>query len=85
MTLISEAERRRRLAAAREAVEKGLPMAAAARALGMRPNTLLGWLHAEGAYVSRSTTRAGEIVALTFKCDKAADVVGGFFGWMETV
>lgn len=28
MTLISEAERRRRLAAAREAVEKGLPMAA---------------------------------------------------------
>lgn len=28
---------------------------------------------------------AGEIVALTFKCDKAADVVGGFFGWMETV
>lgn len=58
MTLISEAERRRRLAAAREAVEKGLPMAAAARALGMRPNTLLGWLHAEGAYVSRSTTRA---------------------------
>ena len=35
MTLISEAERRRRLAAAREAVEKGLPMAAAARALGI--------------------------------------------------
>lgn len=28
---------------------------------------------------------AGEIVALTFKCDKAANVVGGFFGWMETV
>lgn len=27
---------------------------------------------------------AGEIVALTFKCDKAADVVGGFFGWTET-
>ena len=27
----------------------------------------------------------GEIVALTFKCDKAADVVGGFFGWMETI
>jgi hypothetical protein len=26
---------------------------------------------------------AGEIVALTFKCDKAADVVGGFFGWTE--
>lgn len=28
---------------------------------------------------------AGEIVALTFKCDKAADVVGGFFGWTETI
>lgn len=27
---------------------------------------------------------AGEIIALTFKCDKAADVVGGFFGWTET-
>jgi hypothetical protein len=27
---------------------------------------------------------AGEIAALTFKCDKAADVVGGFFGWTET-
>jgi hypothetical protein len=27
----------------------------------------------------------GEIVALTFKCDKAADVVGGFFGWTETI
>lgn len=27
---------------------------------------------------------AGEIVALTFKCNKAADVVGGFFGWTET-
>ena len=27
---------------------------------------------------------AGEIVALTFKCDKVADVVGGFFGWTET-
>lgn len=26
----------------------------------------------------------GEIVALTFKCDKAADVVGGMFGWTET-
>lgn len=26
---------------------------------------------------------AGEIVALTFRCDKAANVVGGFFGWME--
>jgi hypothetical protein len=26
----------------------------------------------------------GEIVALTFKCDKAADVIGGFFGWTET-
>jgi hypothetical protein len=26
---------------------------------------------------------AGEIVALTFKCDKAADVLGGFFGWSE--
>lgn len=26
---------------------------------------------------------AGEIVAMTFKCDKAADVVGGFFGWLE--
>lgn len=25
----------------------------------------------------------GEIVALTFKCDKAADVLGGFFGWTE--
>jgi hypothetical protein len=25
----------------------------------------------------------GEIVAITFKCDKAADVVGGFFGWTE--
>jgi hypothetical protein len=25
----------------------------------------------------------GEIVALTFKCDKAADVLGGFFGWSE--
>jgi hypothetical protein len=25
----------------------------------------------------------GEIVAMTFKCDKAADVVGGFFGWTE--
>jgi hypothetical protein len=29
--------------------------------------------------------RAGEIVALTFKCDKAADVLGGFFGWTETI
>jgi len=28
---------------------------------------------------------AGEIVALTFKCDKAADVVGGFFGWTEKI
>ena len=28
---------------------------------------------------------AGEIVALTFKCDKAADVVGGFFGWLENI
>lgn len=28
---------------------------------------------------------AGEIVALTFDCDKAADVVGGFFGWMEAI
>lgn len=28
---------------------------------------------------------AGEIIALTFKCDKAADVVGGFFGWTEIV
>jgi hypothetical protein len=28
---------------------------------------------------------AGEIVALTFKCDKAADVVGGFFGWTENI
>ena len=27
---------------------------------------------------------AGEIIALTFTCDKAADVVGGFFGWTET-
>ena len=27
----------------------------------------------------------GEIVALTFKCDKAADVVGGFFGWTENI
>ena len=27
---------------------------------------------------------AGEIAALTFTCDKAADVVGGFFGWTET-
>jgi hypothetical protein len=26
---------------------------------------------------------AGEIIALTFKCDKAVDVVGGFFGWTE--
>lgn len=26
---------------------------------------------------------AGEIVAMTLKCDKAADVVGGFFGWLE--
>jgi hypothetical protein len=26
---------------------------------------------------------AGEIVAMTFKCDKGADVVGGFFGWLE--
>lgn len=26
---------------------------------------------------------AGEIVALTFKTDKAAEVVGGFFGWIE--
>jgi len=26
---------------------------------------------------------AGEIVALTFRCDKAADVLGGFFGWTE--
>jgi hypothetical protein len=25
----------------------------------------------------------GEIVALTLKCDKAADVLGGFFGWTE--
>lgn len=27
----------------------------------------------------------GEIVALTFKCDKAADVIGGFFGWTENI
>lgn len=27
----------------------------------------------------------GEIVALTFKCDKAADVLGGFFGWTENI
>lgn len=27
----------------------------------------------------------GQIVALTFKCDKAADVVGGFFGWTENI
>jgi hypothetical protein len=27
----------------------------------------------------------GEIVALTFKCDKATDVVGGFFGWTESI
>jgi hypothetical protein len=26
---------------------------------------------------------AGEIIAFTLKCDKAADVVGGFFGWTE--
>ena len=26
---------------------------------------------------------AGEIVALTFKADKSADIVGGFFGWTE--
>jgi hypothetical protein len=26
---------------------------------------------------------AGEIVALTLKCDKAADILGGFFGWTE--
>jgi hypothetical protein len=27
----------------------------------------------------------GEIVALTFKCDKAVDVLGGFFGWTEAI
>lgn len=48
MTVITDAERRRRLAAAQEAVDKGLPMAAAARALDLRPNTLIGWLRAEG-------------------------------------
>lgn len=26
---------------------------------------------------------AGEIVALTLKCDKSADILGGFFGWTE--
>ena len=26
---------------------------------------------------------AGEIVAMAFKCDKAVEVVGGFFGWVE--
>jgi hypothetical protein len=26
---------------------------------------------------------AGEIVALTLKCDKAADILGGLFGWTE--
>jgi hypothetical protein len=27
---------------------------------------------------------SGEIVAMTLKCDKAADILGGFFGWTET-
>ena len=49
MTTISDAERKRRIAAAREAVEKGLPLSAAARALGMKPNSLITWLRAEGA------------------------------------
>jgi hypothetical protein len=53
----------------------------------------LGILHPVGgiAFQDGSTTLsfgpfpipAGEIVALTFKCDKAADVLGGFFGWTE--
>jgi transposase-like protein len=55
MTVISEAERQRRLSVTREAVEKGLPLAAAARALGMRPNSLVTWLRAEGAEMKRPT------------------------------
>jgi hypothetical protein len=53
MTVISEAERQRRLSTTREALEKGLPLAAAARALGMRPNSLVTWLRAEGAVFER--------------------------------
>ena len=44
-------------------------------------HTFIGQFHIlEGVSVQ---VPAGEIVALTFKCDKAADVLGGFFGWTE--
>jgi transposase-like protein len=46
--MITDAERQRRLAVAQEAAEKGVPLAAAARALDMRPNTLRAWLNGEG-------------------------------------
>jgi transposase-like protein len=48
MTIITEGERQRRLAATREAAERGLPFAAAAKALGLKPNTLRAWLQGEG-------------------------------------
>lgn len=49
MKRIDETERRRRLAAVQEAQQKGLPLTAAARALGLRPNTLTEWLRCESA------------------------------------
>jgi len=53
----------------------------------------LGYLHPVAAFGLQDTTSTlpfgpfavpeGEIVAMTFQCDKAAKVVGGFFGWVE--
>lgn len=46
--MISETERQRRWSVVNDALEKGLSMAAAARAMGLRPGTLTNWLAGQG-------------------------------------
>jgi hypothetical protein len=54
MTITTPEERARRMTVVQEAAARGLPLAAAARALDMKPNTLTTWLRAEGILYPRA-------------------------------